>query len=93
MEFNEQIENLMEVKIMFETALKERDKKMLEQGIKQGELADKQNILIKLLSKKHGLEENQKEYIRSITDIEKLDTALEEILFSKDKKQVLDCLK
>ena len=65
----------------------------IEQGIKQGELTDKQNILIKLLSKKHGLEEDEKEYIKSITDIEKLETALEEILFSKDKKQVLDCLK
>ena len=65
----------------------------IEQGIKKGELTDKQNILIKLLIKKHGLEENEKEYIRSITDVKKLDTALEETLFSKDKYQVLDCLK
>ena len=65
----------------------------IEQGIEQGELVEKQNILIKQLSKKYGLEEDEKDYIRSITNFEKLDTALEKILFSRDKKQVLDCLK
>ena len=39
------------------------------------------------------MEEEEKEFIKSITDLEKLDAALEEILFSEDKKQVLDCLK
>ncbi|MBN2443236.1 MAG: Rpn family recombination-promoting nuclease/putative transposase [Spirochaetales bacterium] len=59
-EFNEQIENLMEVKIMFETALKERDKKMIEQGIEleRLELAKRmkdEDVDIALISKITGL--------------------------------------
>jgi predicted transposase/invertase (TIGR01784 family) len=37
-DINEHIDNLLEVKVMFETALKERDKKMIEQGIEQNTL-------------------------------------------------------
>lgn len=42
--FNEQIEDLMEVRIMFETALKERDQKMIEQGIEQGIEKDRREL-------------------------------------------------
>ena len=57
---NEEIGNLMEVKVMFETALKERDKKMIEQGIEQEkfELAKKMKDLgysIEEISKVTGL--------------------------------------
>ena len=77
---------------MLTESLEKIKQESFEQGIDKGELADKQNILISQLSKKHGLTEEEKEYIKSITDFEKLDAALEEILFSKDKKQVLDYL-
>ena len=52
-DFNEQIDNLMEVKVMFETALKERDKKMIEQGIEKG--ASKKAIETAKKMLEHGL--------------------------------------
>ena len=67
-------------------------KKYIEQGIDQGELIDKQHILIKLLSKKFGLTEKERGLINSITDLEMLDKALEEIIFAETKKEILDNL-
>ena len=57
---NEEIGNLMEVKVMFETALKERDKKMIEQGIEQDRLA---------IAKKMKEEGLDNELIARITDL------------------------
>ena len=56
--FNEQIENLMEAKIMFETALKERDKKMIEQGIEQGveQGIEQEKLLLAKRMKEEGLD-------------------------------------
>ena len=64
-----------------------------QESFERGERIEKQSILIKLVSKKYGIEGKEKDFIRSITHCEKLDTALEKILFSANKKQVLDCLK
>jgi hypothetical protein len=78
---------------MLTESLEKMRHESFEQGMEHGELIEKQNILIKQLSQKYGLEEEEKKYIKSITNFEKLDMALDKILFSKDKKQVLDCLK
>jgi hypothetical protein len=88
-EVTREINNLMEVRTMFETKVKEYGESL----IKQGELIDKQNVLIKLLSKKFGLTDEEKEYIKSITNPSKLDEALEEILFTGVKQDILDLLK
>jgi predicted transposase/invertase (TIGR01784 family) len=92
-EVSREINNLMEVRTMFETKVKEYGDMLMKQGIEQGELIDKQNVLIKQLSKKFGLTEEEKEYIKSITNPSKLDAALEEILFTGVKQYILDLLK
>ena len=76
-----------------EESFKQGIERGIERGIEQGELIDKQNILIKLLIKKHGLEEEEIKHIRTIINFEKLDTAIETILFSTNKNQIFDCLK
>ena len=83
-----EIKNIMEVKTMFETAVKEYGESL----IKKGELLDKQKVLIKQLSKKFGLSAKEKEFIKTITNFKKLDKALDEFVFSETKQQVLDCL-
>lgn len=80
-------------KSMLTESLEKMKQESFEQGIEQGELVDKQNILIMLVLNKYGLEEEEKMYIKTITSLEKLDEAIKEILFSEDKKQVFDRLK
>jgi predicted transposase/invertase (TIGR01784 family) len=91
-EVSREINNLMEVRTMFETKVKEYGDMLMKQGIEQGELIDKQNVLIKQLSKKFGLSDEEKEYIKSITNPSKLDAALDEFVFSETKAQVLESL-
>ena len=54
----------------------------LEEGKLEGELPEKQEVVIKQLDKKSGLKEQEKDFIRSITDREKLDRVIEELLLS-----------
>jgi hypothetical protein len=63
-------------KSMLTESLEKIKQESFEQGIEKGELIDKQNILIKLLIKKYGLDKEEKKYIKSITDFKKLDAAL-----------------
>jgi len=48
---------------------------------------------IKLLDKKFGLKEEEKDFIRSVTDRNKLDKVIEEILFNESKEELLGYLK
>jgi flagellar biosynthesis/type III secretory pathway protein FliH len=64
----------------------------LEKGIKEGKIQDKQQVLVRLLSKKHALTEQDRHYISSITDPDKLDRALDEIVVAETKEQVLKLL-
>jgi flagellar biosynthesis/type III secretory pathway protein FliH len=64
----------------------------LEKGIKEGKIQDKQQVLIRLLSKKHSLTEQDKKNIYSTTDPDKLDRTLDEIVVAETKEQVLKLL-
>ena len=59
----------------------------------KGKTEEKQQTLIRQLSKKFGITEYEKEFIEKCSDTEKLDNALDEILFAETKFKVLDCLK
>ncbi|OHD11212.1 MAG: hypothetical protein A2086_08385 [Spirochaetes bacterium GWD1_27_9] len=59
----------------------------------EGEILDKQKTLIRQLSKKFGITENEKTIINNCSDAEKLDNALDEILFAENKFKVLDWLR
>ena len=58
----------------------------------KGEIRDKQKTLIRLLSKKFGIIEEEKAIINNCSDGEKLDNALDEILFADSKYKVFHCL-
>lgn len=62
-------------------------------GLKEGELLDKQHILIKQLSRKFGLTEEETQLIRSIKNLERLEKALDDIIFADSKNMILECLK
>jgi len=60
------------------------------EGIEEGEIIKQQEILIRQLSKKFGLNEKEKELIKSIKDKEKLDKALDLILDANDKNEIFN---
>jgi hypothetical protein len=64
----------------------------LEKGIEEGKIQEKQQVLIRLLSKKYSLNEQDKQHISSISDPDKLDLALDEIVVAETKEQVLKLL-
>ena len=63
-----------------------------KQGIEQGELEDKHNVLIRLLELKYNLSEDEKKHILSVTDFNKLDAALDAVVLAKDKENILKLL-
>jgi len=65
----------------------------LQRGLERGSLLDKKEILIKLISKKFGISDNDRSFIMAMEDKEKLDLALDEILFAESKDVLLDILK
>jgi len=67
--------------------------KLIEQGLERGSLLKEKEILIKLISKKFGISENDRSFIMTVEDKEKLDLALDEILFAESKDVLLDILK
>ena len=62
-------------------------------GKLEGELLKQKEVVTKLLDKKFGLKEEEKDFIRSVTDREKLDKVIEEILFSDSKDELMEYLK
>jgi hypothetical protein len=67
--------------------------KLIEQGLERGSLLNEQEILIKLISKKFGISGKDKSFIMAVEDKEKLDLAMDEILFAESKDVLLDILK
>ena len=78
----------------------DRGESMLAQSIDElkeecrveGELEDKHNVLIRLLELKYGLSDEEKNQILSVSDFKKLDAALDAIVLSADKENVLKLL-
>lgn len=64
----------------------------LREGIEEGEIKEKQEILIRQLSKKFGLNDKEKKLIKSIKDKDKLNKALYLILDANIKEEVLNVI-
>ena len=78
--------------ITMTTAMKLRQEG-IEQGIEQGGLLNKQEVLIRQPEKKFGLSEEGRKLIKTVTDFRKLDDALDIILFAENSEEVLNCLR
>lgn len=65
----------------------------IQEGIEKGYILDKQDVLIMLLSTRFGLDEDEKEFIRTITGIDLLNAALKKLLTAESKEEILDHLK
>ena len=55
-------------------------------------MLDKQDVLIRQLSRKFGITDEEKNLIKSVNDPAMLDRALDEILFADAKEDVLRAL-
>jgi hypothetical protein len=66
--------------------------KLKREGIKEGKIQEKQQVLIRQLTKKYSLTLQDKQHISSITDPDKLDRALDEIVVAETKEQILKLL-
>ena len=64
-------------------------KEGLEKGKEEGVLLNKQEVLIRQLDKKFGLNEREKESIRTCESKEKLDNAIDAFVTAPDKNEVL----
>jgi len=62
-------------------------------GELKGEIKRLQETLIKLIGKKYGITESEKDFIKSVTDLDKLDKATEAILSEDNKEKLLSLLK
>ena len=58
--------------------------------MQQGERKGKTTALIKLVSRKFTLAPEEEAFIQSVQDQSKLDQALEEVLFAKEKAEVMN---
>ncbi len=67
--------------------------KGLEQGLEQGKIRDKQEVLIKQLDLKFGIEEEERNSIQTVDGFQKLDAALEAIVLGENKEKILDLLR
>lgn len=63
-----------------------------EDGLKEGVLLEKQTVLLRMMDKKFSLASGDKELVRSCSDLERLDEALDIILFTDSKESVLQKL-
>ena len=62
------------------------------QGRAEGTLGERREVLIRQLSKKFGLSDEERGLIEATDDLDRLAAALDEILFAETKQQVLDKL-
>ena len=60
-----------------------------QEGMSLGQLREKQDVLIRLLDRKFGIGEAERELIRAVEEPARLDAALDEILFAESKDAVL----
>ena len=58
----------------------------------EGTLGERREVLIRQLSKKFGLTDEERGLIEATDDLDRLAAALDEILFAETKQQVLDKL-
>ena len=75
------------------TILEDIELKAEKRGKEEQKIIERQDILIRQLKKKFGLSRDEVTRIKSIKNTDKLDAALDEILFSASKSEVLDLLK
>jgi hypothetical protein len=61
----------------------------LKQGIEQGELSDKHEVLIRMLILKFGLSDDEKVLIRNVQEPWLLDSALDGFATGEDKQTLL----
>ena len=87
------IEKLLKDKLKEEGIMPTLAQRWLKEGKLEGELLTQHDVVMKLLDKKFGLKEEEKEFIRSVTDRKKLDRVIEEILSSESKEELLGYLK
>ena len=66
--------------------------KGIEKGREEGRLADKQEVLIRFLSRKFVLDDHEQELILSCDDSEALDAALDTVIEAETKDEVLQKL-
>lgn len=62
---------------------------LAEQLMERGGITEKQNVLIKLISRKFGVSDNEEIKIRKTDNPEILDAALDSILFAYSKSEVI----
>ena len=65
----------------------------LQEGKQSGKLERSQEVLIKQIQLKYGITEKEKDFIRKVTDLDKLDIAIEKILTNITKEELLALLK
>ncbi len=61
----------------------------LQQGLEQGKLSDKHDVLIRQLDLKFLLSEEEKERIRRVQDAALLDAALDTVVTGKSKAEIM----
>ena len=64
-----------------------------EEGREEGRVIEKQDVLIRLLSRKFDLSDAERESIRGVEDPDRLDAALDEFAVAETKQAVLEKLK
>jgi hypothetical protein len=84
--------NMREVEEAYMTIAEKLRKEGMEKGIEEGKIQEKQQVLIRQLTKKYSLTLQDKQHISSITDPDKLNLALDEIVVAETKEQVLKLL-
>jgi len=79
--------------IMLAEVAQELNRKILNQGLEEGKLRDKQDVLIRQLDLKFGIQEEERHLIENTEDLQKLDSSLEAIVLEKNKETILGLLK
>ena len=77
---------------MLAEVAQELNRKLLNEGIEEGKLRDKQDVLERLLDLKFGILEEDRNLIESTKDLQKLDSALDAFATGEDKSGILEKL-
>jgi predicted transposase YdaD len=88
--YHDSEEDLMTYAEVLETRGREKGR---HEGREEGRVADKQDVLIRLLSRKFDLSDAERERIRGVEDPDRLDAALDEFVVAETKQAVLEKLK